>query len=46
MIPEAVEASLQLGGRVLEGLGLPEDAVAARIADVRESEFGLRPGAA
>lgn len=35
VIPEAVEASLQLGGRVLEALGIPDDAVAHRLAAVR-----------
>jgi monovalent cation:H+ antiporter-2, CPA2 family len=40
VIPEAVEASLQLAGRVLEGLGLPEDAVVHRVSRVREEELG------
>jgi monovalent cation:H+ antiporter-2, CPA2 family len=39
VIPEAVEASLQLGGRLLEGLGLSEDAVAHRLAELREQEL-------
>ncbi len=36
VIPEAVEGSLQLAAHVLEGLGLDEDAVIARIAEERE----------
>ena len=40
VIPEAAEASLQLGARVLEGLGLPDEAVDRRIADMREQELG------
>lgn len=40
VIPEAVEASLQLAARVLEGLGLPEDAVVHRVSRVREEELG------
>jgi CPA2 family monovalent cation:H+ antiporter-2 len=40
VIPEAVEASLQLGGRVLEALGLPEEAVAQRLAEARSEELG------
>jgi CPA2 family monovalent cation:H+ antiporter-2 len=39
-IPEAVEASLQLGGRVLEALGLPDEAVAQRLLEAREDELG------
>jgi CPA2 family monovalent cation:H+ antiporter-2 len=35
VIPETVEASLQLGGRVLEALGLPDEAVAQRLAAAR-----------
>jgi CPA2 family monovalent cation:H+ antiporter-2 len=40
VIPEAVEASLQLGARVLEALQVPDEAVAQRLAEarVRESE--------
>jgi K+:H+ antiporter len=41
VIPEAVEASLQLGARLLEALGLPEEAVAQRIEEAREEEVGL-----
>jgi CPA2 family monovalent cation:H+ antiporter-2 len=39
VVPEAVEASLQLGGRVLESLGVPEEIVAARIDAVRKTEL-------
>ncbi|HET9717822.1 MAG TPA: cation:proton antiporter [Pseudolabrys sp.] len=35
VIPETVEASLQLAARLLEGLELPEDAVSRRVADMR-----------
>ncbi|MGA7490024.1 MAG: NAD-binding protein, partial [Xanthobacteraceae bacterium] len=38
VIPEAVEASLQLGGRLLEGLGLSDEAVARRLDELREAE--------
>jgi CPA2 family monovalent cation:H+ antiporter-2 len=37
-IPEAVEASLQLAGRLLEGLDVPKDVVEKRLADAREEE--------
>lgn len=40
VIPEAVEASLQLGARLLEELGLPEEIVAERLASAREEELG------
>jgi CPA2 family monovalent cation:H+ antiporter-2 len=36
IVPEAVEGSLQLAGRLLEGLGFPDEAVVKRIATVRE----------
>jgi CPA2 family monovalent cation:H+ antiporter-2 len=39
VIPEAVEASLQLGGRLLEGLGLSDEAVAWRVEELREQEL-------
>jgi len=39
VVPEAVEASLQLGGRLLEALGLPDEAVARRIAEMRGREL-------
>ena len=35
VIPEAVEASLQLAGRVLEALDFPEDVADQRVADIR-----------
>jgi CPA2 family monovalent cation:H+ antiporter-2 len=38
VIPEAVEASLQLGGRLLESLGASEEAVALRLDELREEE--------
>jgi CPA2 family monovalent cation:H+ antiporter-2 len=38
VIPEAVEASLQLGGRLLESLGASEEAVARRLDELREEE--------
>ncbi len=37
-IPEAIEASLQLAGRVLESLDFPEEVADRRIADVRSKE--------
>jgi CPA2 family monovalent cation:H+ antiporter-2 len=39
VIPEAVEASLQLGARLLEGLGLSDDAVVRRLEELREQEL-------
>lgn len=38
VIPEAVEASLQLAGRLLEALDFPEDVTAQRVADARARE--------
>jgi CPA2 family monovalent cation:H+ antiporter-2 len=40
VIPEAVEASLQLGARLLERLGLPDEAVARRLDEMRAHELG------
>ena len=40
VIPEAVEASLQLGGRLLEGLGVSDEAVVA--AARRTARAGAR----
>ncbi len=40
VIPVTVEASLQLAARLLEGLELPEEVVAQRIADMRAAELG------
>jgi CPA2 family monovalent cation:H+ antiporter-2 len=37
-IPETVEASLQLAGRLLEMLDFPEDVAIQRIADIRMAE--------
>ncbi len=36
---EAVEASLQLGARVLEGLGVSDDAIARRLDEMRDAEL-------
>jgi CPA2 family monovalent cation:H+ antiporter-2 len=38
VVPEAVEASLQLAGRVLGGLGVPQEAIAQRLDLEREVE--------
>jgi CPA2 family monovalent cation:H+ antiporter-2 len=50
VIPEAFEASLALGGRLLEGLGLSDDAVQRRLDELREEELArlqqTRQGAA
>lgn len=40
VIPEATEASLQLAARLLEALGLPDEAVEHRIERMREQELG------
>jgi CPA2 family monovalent cation:H+ antiporter-2 len=40
VVPETVDTSLQLAGRLLEGLGVPGDAVARRIEEVRDEELG------
>jgi CPA2 family monovalent cation:H+ antiporter-2 len=40
VIPEAVEASLQLGARVLEALDIPDEAVAQRLSNARRSVSG------
>ncbi|HEY1364535.1 MAG TPA: monovalent cation:proton antiporter-2 (CPA2) family protein [Xanthobacteraceae bacterium] len=45
VIPEAVEASLQLGGRLLEGLGLSDEAVARRLDELRDAERAQLEGA-
>jgi CPA2 family monovalent cation:H+ antiporter-2 len=39
VIPEAVEASLQLGGRLLLSIGIPDEAVLRRLEEMRECEF-------
>ena len=40
-IPEAIEASLELAGRLMEHLDFPEDVADRRIADVRAQEVAL-----
>ena len=40
VIPETVEASLQLVARLLERLDLPEEAISQRVADMRAAELG------
>jgi monovalent cation:proton antiporter-2 (CPA2) family protein len=42
-VPEAIEASLQLGGRVLAGFGFGEDAVNRLIDQQRAAEFPTPP---
>ncbi len=39
VIPEAVEASLQLGGSLLRALGLSDEAVMLRLSDARRAEL-------
>jgi CPA2 family monovalent cation:H+ antiporter-2 len=39
VVPEAVEASLQLGGRLLLSIGVPDEAVLRRLEEMRECEF-------
>jgi CPA2 family monovalent cation:H+ antiporter-2 len=39
VIPEAVEASLQLGGRLLLSIGIPDEAVLRRLEEMRVQEF-------
>jgi CPA2 family monovalent cation:H+ antiporter-2 len=39
VVPEALEGSLQLAGRVLAGAGIPEDVVEARLAMQRDAEI-------
>jgi CPA2 family monovalent cation:H+ antiporter-2 len=39
-IPETVETSLVLGSRVLDALGLPEEAITRRVELAREAELG------
>jgi K+:H+ antiporter len=38
-VPETIEASLTLGGRVLSAFGLPEDVIARRLALTRDAEL-------
>ncbi len=40
VIPETVEAGLQLAARLLEGLDLPDEAVMQRVAEMRAAELG------
>ncbi|MFN3658546.1 MAG: cation:proton antiporter [Pseudolabrys sp.] len=40
VIPETVEASLQLAARVLEELELPEETILQRVTDLRNAELG------
>ena len=40
VIPETVEASLQLAGRLLEKLDLPPEVAARRVTDMRVAEMG------
>jgi CPA2 family monovalent cation:H+ antiporter-2 len=40
VVPETVETSLQLGARVLESLGVPDDIVLERVTELREHEIG------
>jgi CPA2 family monovalent cation:H+ antiporter-2 len=39
VIPETVEASIQLTGRLLETLDVPEDTVARRMSEMRDAEI-------
>jgi CPA2 family monovalent cation:H+ antiporter-2 len=39
VVPEAMEASLQLAGRVLEGLGVPDEEVDRRLEEIRQEEY-------
>jgi CPA2 family monovalent cation:H+ antiporter-2 len=39
VVPETVEASLQLVGRLLEKLDVPEETVSERIAEMRAAEL-------
>jgi len=39
VVPETVEASLQLAARVLAGTGMPEDVVEQRIQKERDAEL-------
>jgi CPA2 family monovalent cation:H+ antiporter-2 len=43
-VPEALEGSLQLAGRVLAGEGLPEEAIDARLAVQRDAEIARVAG--
>jgi hypothetical protein len=41
-VPEALEGSLELAGRVLAGMGLPDKAIDARLDAIRKQEIRLR----
>ena len=41
MIPDAIEAGLQLAGRALEEFGFPGETVRDRIAAERDKEYRL-----
>ncbi|MCC6889104.1 MAG: cation:proton antiporter [Hyphomicrobiales bacterium] len=41
VMPEAIEASLQLGARLLKTLGVPDEAIARRLEEVRLDEVQL-----
>jgi CPA2 family monovalent cation:H+ antiporter-2 len=41
--PEAIEASLQLGARLLKSLGVPDDAIVRRIEEMRDEELARTP---
>jgi hypothetical protein len=45
VVPETVEASLQLGARVLEGVGTPMETVSAAVSQQRELLLGELGGA-
>jgi CPA2 family monovalent cation:H+ antiporter-2 len=38
VVPETLETSLQLGGKLLEALGLPDEAIDSRLDDLRRRE--------
>jgi hypothetical protein len=40
VIPETMEASLHLAGRLLEGLDVPEETISRRLAAMRAAEAG------
>jgi CPA2 family monovalent cation:H+ antiporter-2 len=40
VVPETMEASLQLAGRLLEGLEVPEETISQRLAAMRTAEAG------
>jgi CPA2 family monovalent cation:H+ antiporter-2 len=46
VIPDAVEASLQLGARLLEQVGMPESVVLQRVARLRDQLNAPQPAEA